>query len=281
MKSRKEKLYEVIFEADTPLGRWFDIVLLFLILLSITFVMLESVAHIREKYIVWLDTAEWIITIFFTIEYIIRIIIVRHPLKYIFSFYGLIDLISVLPTYLEFMISGANGLIVIRALRMLRLFRILNLSSYVNESHTLFNALIASRKKISVFLFSVLMIIIIIGTIMYLVESPESGFTSIPRSVYWAVVTLTTVGYGDIAPITPLGQFIAGLVMILGYAIIAVPTGIVTAEISAQRRPHQFSTKVCPECLHSDHEKDADFCYKCGTELLHDDKNQQRHETKR
>ncbi|WP_421917953.1 ion transporter [Marinifilum sp.] len=262
----KEKLYNVIFEADTRAGKLFDLLLLIVILLSILFVMLESVPTIEKKYHDFLKIAEWIITIIFSMEYLIRIWIVRHPQKYIFSFYGIIDFLSVLPSYLALFFAGTQGLMVIRALRLLRVFRILKLNRYLKESAIIIKALRESRYKISVFLFGVLTLVIIIGTVMYLVEGAENGFTSIPRGIYWAVVTLTTVGYGDISPVSSLGQFFASVVMIIGYAIIAVPTGIVTAELTKQSHK-EISTQVCPECLAEGHNHDAKYCCECGSKL--------------
>ena len=265
MKELKEKLYEIIFEADTREGKAFDVVLLIVILLSIALVMLESVPSLRIKFGSELRILEWAITIIFSIEYILRILIVRKPLRYIFSFYGIIDFLAVIPTYLSLFIVGSHSLIVIRVLRLLRVFRILKLTRYTNAGRTLARAMWASREKISVFIFFVLTLVIIIGTIMYLIEGEAHGFTSIPQSIYWAIVTLTTVGYGDISPQTSLGQFLASIVMIIGYAIIAVPTGIVTAEIIKDTK--NFSTQVCPNCLHDKHEDDAVFCKKCGSKL--------------
>ncbi len=264
MNKFKDKLYEIVFEADTPKGKAFDVLLLFAILMSILVVMLESVQGINQEYADTLYFIEWIITGFFTIEYFLRIWIVKKPAAYIFSFYGIIDFLSVIPSYLGLIFGGMSGFIVIRALRLLRIFRILKLSRYVSASKTIITALRASRAKISVFLYSVLMLVIIIGTIMYFVEGEENGFTSIPRSVYWAIVTLTTVGYGDIAPVTPLGQFIASFVMILGYGIIAVPTGIVTTEMALASRKEKIITQVCPNCLHEDHDAQAVYCNRCG-----------------
>jgi voltage-gated potassium channel len=265
-KRWKHDLYEIIFESETRSGKAFDIALLVVILLSVILVVLESVPRYNEEYGSFLRILEWGITVIFTIEYIFRILISRFPRKYIFSFYGIIDLLSVIPTYLSLFFIGAQGLIVIRAIRLLRVFRILKLTRYTNEGAIIMQALRASRVKISVFLFAILMIIIIIGTLMYLVEGEEGGFTSIPASIYWAIVTLTTVGYGDITPQTDLGKFISGLVMILGYAIIAVPTGIVTAELSfGYRRPPKKDQ--CKICGNTDIDSDAEFCKKCGSKL--------------
>mgnify|MGYP000185730835 FL=1 len=265
MSKTREKLYEIIFEADTPAGKFFDVALLIVILISVVLVMLESVPNIRMNYRPLLRILEWIITGIFTIEYILRIAIVRKPIRYIFSFYGIIDFLSVIPTYLGLFIIGSHHLVVIRILRMLRIFRILKLTRYTQAGRTLARALWASREKISVFIFFVLVLVIVIGTVMYIIEGEAHGFTSIPRGIYWAIVTLTTVGYGDISPETPLGQFMASLVMIMGYAIIAVPTGIVTAEII--NPSSRDNTQVCPNCLHDKHDDDARFCKKCGATL--------------
>lgn len=265
----RKKLYEIVFNADTPAGRAFDIALMIVILLSILTVMLESVDSINRKYIDLFNTLEWVITAVFTFEYFLRIYLIRRPALYIFSFYGIIDFLSIVPAYLAVFISGAHGLVVIRALRLLRIFRILKLNRHVNESAVIVSALKASRAKILVFLYSVVMIVIIIGTLMYLIEGAANGFTSIPRSIYWAIVTLTTVGYGDIAPQTIYGQTLASFVMILGYAIIAVPTGIVTAEISQSVKGKKTADrkKICLQCEKSEHDPDAVFCKYCGTIL--------------
>jgi len=265
MNKAKQKLYEIIFEADTPAGKLFDVALLIIILLSVALVMVESVPGIRQNHQQLLRIAEWGITIIFTIEYLLRIIIVKRPFQYIFSFYGIIDFLSVIPTYIGLVVVGSHSLVVIRILRLLRVFRILKLSRYTQAGRTLAKAIWNSREKISVFIFFVTMLVIIIGTIMYLVEGPEHGFSSIPRGIYWAVVTLTTVGYGDISPGTPLGQFLASIVMIMGYAIIAVPTGIVTAEMI--KPSSNRNTQVCPSCLYPTHDDDAVFCKKCGAIL--------------
>ncbi|WP_321997181.1 ion transporter [Draconibacterium orientale] len=265
MSSTKQKIYEIIFEADTPAGKLFDVALLFVIIISVALVLLESVPAIRDNHYQLLRILEWCITIIFSVEYMLRVAIVKKPLRYIFSFYGIIDLLSVLPTYIGLVIAGSHSLVVIRILRLLRVFRILKLTRYTLAGRSLAKAIWNSREKISVFIFFVTMLVIIIGTIMYLVEGPEHGFTSIPRGIYWAIVTLTTVGYGDISPGTPLGQFIASIVMIMGYAIIAVPTGIVTAEII--NPTSDKNTQVCPQCLHPSHDDDAVFCKKCGSRL--------------
>ena len=265
MNQLKENLYEIIFEADTRTGKVFDLALLIIILLSVVLVMLESVPGIRESHRELLVIMEWSITLIFTMEYIIRIAIVKKPWKYIFSFYGIIDFLSILPTYLSLFLVGSQSLVVIRMLRLLRVFRILKLTRYTQAGRTLGIAIWASREKISVFIFFVVILVVIIGTVMYLVEGEDGGFASIPLSIYWAIVTLTTVGYGDISPVTALGQFLASFVMIMGYAIIAVPTGIVTAEMinpSANK-----NTQVCPNCLHDKHDSDAKHCKKCGAKL--------------
>ncbi|MGM0622079.1 MAG: ion transporter, partial [Bacteroidota bacterium] len=243
----------------------FDIVLLIIILVSVVLVMLESVPGIRQRHGELLTILEWIITLIFTVEYLVRIAVVRKPWKYIFSFYGIIDLLAVLPTYLSLILIGSQSLVVIRVLRLLRVFRILKLTRYTQAGRTLARALWASREKISVFIFFVIILVVIIGTVMHLVEGEDGGFTSIPTSIYWAIVTLTTVGYGDISPVTAFGQFLASFVMILGYAIIAVPTGIVTAEMI--NPTGEKNTQVCPNCLHDKHDNDAVYCKKCGVKL--------------
>ncbi len=265
-RSWRVKLHEVIYGADTPAGKWFDISLFIIIIISIVLVMLESVKEVDDRYHDLLYIAEWVITIFFTIEYMARVISVKKPSKYIFSFYGIIDFLSTIPLYLSFFLVGSQSLVALRALRLMRIFRILKLARFIGESTNFARALKASRAKISVFLLFVLVLCIILGTVMYLVEeTEESGFTSIPRSVYWAIVTLTTVGYGDIAPITPLGQFIASLIMILGYGIIAIPTGIVSSEMTkVKKRDVHTNTISCHNCLADDHRDDAEFCYNCG-----------------
>ena len=276
----KEKLHEIIYEADTPAGKLFDIILLLLIITSIILVMLESVTSFANQHLEFLDTAEWIITILFTIEYIARVIVVNQPKKYIFSFYGIVDFLSTIPKYLSFFILGSHSLIALRALRLMRVFRILKLARFVGESNNLMKALRASRAKIAVFVFFVLIICIILGAIMYIVESgQDSGFTSIPRSVYWAIVTLTTVGYGDIAPATALGQLISSIIMIIGYGVIAIPTGIVSVEYSKNYKENtqtikkptvkqiRTNTQTCSNCLETDHDNDANFCKTCGNNL--------------
>ncbi|WP_111682979.1 ion transporter [Winogradskyella tangerina] len=267
----RTKLHEIIYEADTPSGRLFDVVLLIAILASILFVMLESVQSFDEKYHDFLNISEWVITILFSIEYIARIVSVKKPLKYVTSFYGIIDLLSTIPKYLSLIFVGTHSLVALRALRLLRVFRILKLTRYIGASTNFIRALKMSRAKIGVFLLFVVILCVILGTIMYLVESEEgSGFTSIPRSVYWAIVTLTTVGYGDIAPATPLGQLIASVIMIMGYAIIAVPTGIVSSEMTRfSTKSVNTNTQSCSNCLAGNHSDDAKYCHNCG-HTLHD-----------
>ena len=267
--SWKNELHEIIYEADTPSGKLFDVVLLIFILLSIVLVMLESVDYIGNKYYGILNILEWIITILFTFEYIARIICVKKPKAYIFSFYGIIDFLSTIPKYLSLFFVGTHSLVAIRALRLLRVFRILKLTRYIGESTNFGRALKRSRVKVAVFLSFVLVLCIILGTVMYLIEGDKgSGFSSIPRSVYWAIVTLTTVGYGDIAPVSALGQSIASLIMILGYGIIAIPTGIVTSEMTKSERNNiPKNTQSCTNCMESYHTDDAQFCHKCGHPL--------------
>ncbi|SFZ94568.1 voltage-gated potassium channel [Flaviramulus basaltis] len=271
-KHWKIRLHEIIYEADTPAGKLFDVVLLIIILASIILVMLESVNSIDAKYHSILNISEWIITIMFSLEYIARIITVKKPFKYIFSFYGIIDFLSTIPKYISLIFGGVHALAALRALRLLRVFRILKLARFLGASNNLVNALKASRAKISVFLFAVIIVAVILGTIMYMVEGEENGFTNIPKSVYWCIVTLTTVGFGDIAPQTPLGQFIASLIMILGYGIIAVPTGIVSAEYTNQTKPKKdeelhLNSQSCVNCLEDKHQDNATFCHKCGHPL--------------
>jgi len=262
----KSRLHEIIFEADTLGGKAFDICLIVAILLSVATVLFESVASVHQQYGQLLYQIEWGLTILFTIEYIARIKVVGRPRKYVFSFYGMIDLIAIIPTYLSIFISGVQMLLVIRILRLLRIFRVFKLVRYVSESQTLIHALKASKNKIIIFLFAVLNIVVVIGTIMYLIEGPKYGFTSIPKSIYWAIVTMTTVGYGDILPQTPIGQMVASFVMIIGYAIIAVPTGILTVELS-KTQEEKISTQACPSCSAEGHLYNAKHCFRCGEKL--------------
>ncbi len=266
----KHKIHDVIFEADTPSGKLFDVLLLIFILLSLGVVMIDSVESYHNKYAHILLLAEWFFTILFSIEYILRIISVKKPLKYVFSFYGIIDLISILPTYIGLFYSGTQFLKVFRSLRFLRLFKVLKLRRFTEESKNMSRALKNSQAKIIVFIVTVLCISMIMGSFMYIIEGKEHGFTSIPRSIYWSIVTLTTVGYGDISPGTPFGQFIASVIMIMGYGIIAVPTGIVTAGIVKGSNEEDFSytnTQSCENCNKSGHEDDALYCRFCGEKL--------------
>ncbi len=262
--------HEIIFEADTPAGKGFDVLLIGSILISVAVVMLDSMGPVRAKIGGLLLGLEWCLTILFTIEYGLRLLVVGRPLKYARSFYGIVDLLAILPTYFSLLLPGSQYLLVIRILRILRIFRILKLVAYLGEARLLAKALRASGRKIAVFLYTVLTLVVIFGSLMYVIESESDGFTSIPRSIYWAIVTLTTVGYGDISPRTGIGQTLASLVMILGYAIIAVPTGIVTIEMSQTFNPG-VSTQACPECGVDGHDADAYYCKYCGA-FLHPDK---------
>lgn len=259
----------VIYGTNTASGRLFDLVLLGVILVSVIIVMLETVKGFDKKYHDELIVLEWIITIFFTLEYLLRIIALKKPLKYIFSFYGIIDLIATIPMYFSLFFAGTSILTVVRALRLLRLFKILKHPQFSSQSTHLKEALIASRGKILIFIYFMLISSIIIGSVMYVVEGEEGGFTSIPISIYWTIVTLTTVGYGDISPITPFGQAIASVVMIMGYGIIAVPTGIVSAEFanSNRKKPRSERINPCNECGTEGHEFNAKYCFHCGAEL--------------
>lgn len=271
----KSRLHDIIYEADTPAGKLFDVVLLITIIASIILVMLESIKSFDARHHDFINAAEWIITILFSLEYVARILVVKRPVKYIFSFYGIIDFLSTIPKYISLIFGGIHALAALRALRLLRIFRILKLARYLGASNLLASAIRSSRAKISVFLFAVLILCIIFGTLMYLIEGEESGFTSIPVSVYWCIVTLTTVGFGDIAPVTPLGQFIAALIMILGYGIIAVPTGIVSAEYTAQGKKIEpkpdsmipLNSQSCENCLATGHKDKAEYCFNCGERL--------------
>ena len=263
----KNTLHEVIFEADTRAGKLFDIVLLILILGSVATVMLESVNSIRIEHGQTLNIIEWGLTILFSIEYITRIISIKKPFKYIFSFYGLIDLLSILPTYLGLFITGASSMAAIRSIRLLRVFRILKLARYLKEAAAFKSILIAMRPKIIVFLVAIFSIVTIMGTVIYMIEDPKDGFTSIPRCVYWAVVTLTTVGYGDIAPQTVLGQVFASLIMVMGYSIIVIPTVFVVTTGMLSSRETMLNTQSCPSCSKEGHDNNAEFCKYCGDSL--------------
>ncbi len=260
----RRRLHEVIFESDTPAGRAFDVALLWLVVGSVATVMLESVASIRATYGEVLRLAEWGFTGLFTLEYLLRLVAVRRPMRYATSFYGVIDLLAVLPTYASLLAPGAQALLAVRIARLLRVFRIFKLASFLAEGEVLRRALAASRPKITVFLVAVLSLVVIAGTLMYLVESGNPAFDSIPRSIYWAIVTLTTVGFGDITPNAPLGQALAAVLMIMGYGIIAVPTGIVSVELAAATREAHVSGQACPGCGAEGHQADATFCRRCG-----------------
>jgi voltage-gated potassium channel len=264
----RRRVYNVIFEADTPAGRNFDIALVVAILLSILVVVLDSVPAINSSHARTMNILEWTITLMFTVEYLARLACVRHPLRYATSFFGIIDLLSVLPTYFSLFIPEAAALLDVRILRLLRVFRIFKLTLYINEYTMLGGALRASGRKILVFLSVVLMAVLILGTLMYVVEGPKHGYTSIPVAIYWAIVTMTTVGYGDITPQTGLGKAIASFMMLLGWGILAVPTGIVTAEMTSQRMGHlRRAARACPACASEGHEPQARFCKDCGADL--------------
>ncbi len=262
----RKRAYEIIFESDTPAGKLFDILLIVAIIVSVAVVMLDSVRSIRGEWLTLLRSAEWFFTLLFTVEYGVRIYSVNRPSKYIFSFFGIVDLLAIVPTYFSVLLPTTAYLVVIRVLRILRVFRILKLGAYLGEADILMQSLRASRKKVEVFLFTVMMLVIIFGSLMYLIEGEENGFTSIPRSIYWAIVTLTTVGYGDIAPRTNIGQVVASLIMICGYSIIAVPTGIVSAEMFYASGRKRYA-RLCSGCGSRFHEEDSRFCRHCGHEL--------------
>jgi voltage-gated potassium channel len=266
-KDWKKKWYHIIFESDTRDGRRFDVLLLFAIISSLIVIMIESVPSIQAKNQNIFVGLEWFFTILFSIEYIIRLQIVKRPLSYFLSFYGIIDLISVLPSYLAIVLGGAQYFMVIRSLRLLRVFRVLKMVRFIGEANVLGSALKASRHKIAVFLIAVVCINFIMGTAMYLIEGPEHGFTSIPVSIYWCIVTLTTVGYGDIIPETPFGQFLASVIMIMGYGVIAVPTGIVTSALHRNQDEEKKNLKSCPVCQTNGLNANSQYCQNCGEEL--------------
>jgi len=266
----KERIHEIIFEADTREGKAFDVALLIAILLSVIVVMLETTKSVADRFYTLLHVIEWVLTIFFTIEYILRLWVVHKPIKYATSFYGVVDLLAILPTYLSIIITGAQSLLVIRVLRLLRVFRIFKLFNYMQQGRLIVIALRASYPKIMVFMLFVLLMVTIAGSVMYLVEAgANSEFDSIPRAIYWAIVTLTTVGYGDISPDTSLGQLIAAFVMMLGYAVIAVPTGIVSAEFVQRHHKRAMTTESCRGCGAEGHDLRAEFCFRCGEKLHH------------
>ena len=264
-KNIRDIIYKIIFKADTPAGKAFDLILIASILLSVGIVFLDSIPRYNQEYQDLFYNIEWFFTILFTIEYFMRIYCIKKPFNYMRSFFGIIDLLSIVPTYISILIPSTRFLGVIRILRVLRIFRILKLINYISEANVLMDAIVSSRRKITVFIFFLLAMVTIFGSIMYLIEGQENGFTSIPRSMYWAIVTITTVGYGDISPGTNLGQFISSFVMILGYATIAVPTGIISAEYTAMKQ--KFNSITCNECSSEDHDDDAQFCKACGATL--------------
>lgn len=263
----RQRLYTVIFEADTRAGRRFDIVLISAVLLSVAVVIIDSVGSINARHEQLFDLLEWTFSILFAVEYAARLACVRRPLRYALSFFGVIDLLSFLPAWIALFLPEAQSLMDVRILRLLRMFRVLKLGEYVAEYGTLARALASSRRKILIFLSVVMMVVLVLGTLMYVIEGPQHGFTSIPAAVYWAIVTMTTVGYGDITPTSDLGRFVASIMMLLGWGILAVPTGIVTSELTAQRVSRPPTTRTCHECLSEGHEASAQFCKDCGAPL--------------
>lgn len=266
-QSWRTKLHNTIYESNTTAGKIFDVALLVFILASILVVMLDSIAAYQSKYSHIFYVLEWSFTALFTIEYILRLVSIKKPLKYVFSFLGLVDLLAIIPSYLSIFFAGAQSLLVLRALRLLRIFRIFKLTHFLTEMEFLKIAVTSSLKKISIFMLVVLALVIILGSIMYLVENGENGFNSIPDSIYWGIVTITTVGYGDISPVTPLGKFIASLMMFIGYGIIAVPTGIITTDMAMAVRKRKHGHETCPGCGKEGHDSDAKFCKYCGSVL--------------
>ena len=262
----QHRLHEIIFEADTRAGKWFDVILIVSIVSSVLVVTLDSVAAYKARYGIYLYSLEWGFTLLFTIEYILRLSCVKKPMRYATSLLGVVDLLAIIPTYISLFAPGSQYLIVIRVLRVLRVFRVFKLVAYIGEASILIRALQASRRKITIFLMTILTLVVIFGSLMYLVEGSKNGFTSIPRSIYWAIVTMTTVGYGDISPKTNPGQALASVIMILGYAIIAVPTGIVTAELTFAGQ-EKVTTQACPVCMTYGHDSDAVFCKFCSERL--------------
>ena len=263
----RERVYTVIFEAETRTGRAFDLVLIAAILMSVTVVVLSSVASVAARHATLLMVLEWFFTILFTVEYFARLSCLQHPVRYAKSFFGIIDLLAIVPTFIGLLLPGAHVLIDVRILRLLRMFRILKLTSYVHEYTVLGRALLASRRKILIFLSVVMMIVFLLGTVMYVVEGPQNGYTSIPTSIYWAISTMTTVGFGDITPKTDIGRTIASMMMLLGWGILAVPTGIISAEMTVQRSYKLVTTRTCPTCLKEGLDDDARFCKNCGESL--------------
>ena len=269
LNKTRQKIHDIIYEAETPAGKIFDISLIVLIIISVILVALETVGWINDRYSNIFNIAEWIITILFTIEYILRVISIHHPKNYIFSFYGIIDFLATIPKYISLIFIGApvEALMAIRALRILRIFRVLHISRYIGESTFLVRSLLVSRAKIIIFLLFVLIMCILFGTLMYIIEGPEAGFDSIPESIYWCISTISTVGYGDIVPLTGMGKFLASVLMILGYGIIAVPTGIISAEMAQRKKNVDVNTRVCAECMNANHKDSAIYCHECGSHL--------------
>ena len=263
----RHRLFNVVFHSEDRAGRAFDVVLIAAIVGSVAVVMLDSVASIQAQFLGGFIVAEWFFTLLFTVEYLLRLWVVRRASSYAFSFFGVVDVLSILPTYISLVVPGAQVLLSVRILRVLRIFRVLKLANYLDEANSLSRALAASRRKILVFIFAVLALVTVMGSMMYLIEGGQNGFDSIPRSVYWAVVTVTTVGYGDISPATPLGQGLALVLMIMGYGIIAVPTGIVTVELNRERQVLRH--EECPRCHLGDHVDDSNYCRRCGAHLRH------------
>ncbi|KJS23255.1 MAG: ion transporter [Clostridiaceae bacterium BRH_c20a] len=266
-KDWRHRLYVIIFRADTPAGKAFDVALIISIILSTLVVLLESIETYKTDYNYIFLTLEWFFTILFTIEFILRIVSANVPKRYVASFFGIVDFASILPTYISLFIPGAHIFIVIRILRLLRLFRIFKMVRYVQESAILLTAIKASKPKITVFILTILTVCVIVGSLMYIIEGPENGYLNIPVSMYWVIVTITTVGYGDISPQTPLGQIIASALMILAYGVLAVPTGIISYEIARASMPDKVATKVCQNCSVEGHDPDASFCNRCGDKL--------------
>jgi voltage-gated potassium channel len=264
----RERLWRIIFLSDTPAGRHFDVGLLWAVSASVLVVMLDSVQSLRQNYGGALRVAEWTFTILFTLEYLVRLAVVRRRWRYVRSFYGIVDLLSFLPTYVELLLPGSHYLMILRVLRLLRMFRVLKMARHLGEASVIINALRASRAKISVFLFTVMAIVCVEGTLMYLIENGSNpGFSSIPQSIYWSIVTVTTVGYGDVSPVTVLGKMMASVVMLTGFAIIAVPTGVVTAELGREMAISRDNGRRCSECGWQRHENNARYCQQCGTQL--------------
>ncbi|HEX6914124.1 MAG TPA: ion transporter [Chitinophagaceae bacterium] len=263
----RHRLHEIIYESNTAAGKAFDVSLLILIFSSILVVMFDSIEWMRQQYGREFTILEWIFTIIFTIEYLLRLISIKQPLRYVFSFLGIIDLLAIIPGYMSLFFGGAESLMVLRALRLLRVFRIFKLNHYISEMRFLGAAVRGSLRKISIFMMVVLMLVIILGSAMYLIEGGKNGFSSIPESIYWSIVTITTVGYGDISPVTPMGKFVASFIMLIGYGIIAVPTGIITTEMAIAARQKKQQNEVCPRCGKEGHDADAKYCKRCGERL--------------